>query len=112
MWNISPGTGLTAFHKSFDLILASTLWEACHYLHLTVDDIEAQRGQVAVQGNLVARLGWNSSLADSTNHHGILLPASTAGSQASGLNSWSEEHGFNQTGLAVTYPHIWGGCPT
>ena len=54
-WNVSPGTGLTALHRSFDLILATTQWEGCHYLYFTNADPEAQRRPVAVQGNLVGK---------------------------------------------------------
>ena len=47
--------------KSFDLILAATVREGCHVLHTAVD-IEAQRRQVAVQGDLAASLGRNKTV--------------------------------------------------
>lgn len=54
-WKVSPGTGLTPVHRPFDLILATTQWERCHYLYFTNADLEAQSRPVAVRGNLVGK---------------------------------------------------------
>lgn len=111
-WGTSPGTGPTAFHKSFDLILAATPWEGCHYLHLTVDT-EAQRGQVAVQGNLVERLGWNSRPPDSTNHCCLLLSAPTAsgrpGLWALLLRLRNMDSAQENSQVLRADPHVWWG---
>lgn len=112
-WGTGPGPGRTASHKSFDLILAAAPREGCHDLHLTVDAIDAQRGQVAVQSNLVGQPRWNSRPSDSTNHRRLSLPASSArwalGSSPACSNVESGQENSQMLRAAL---HGQGGRPT